>query len=78
MARPPLRPVPSVAGAASASGKMALSEVFADIGRFIKGKGPDGVHIDNHLFQLHYRLTTFIFLGEGVPAKVSRSPGTVC
>ncbi|XP_043236831.1 innexin inx2-like [Amphibalanus amphitrite] len=43
---------------------MALSEMFADISRFIKGKGPDGIRIDNHLFQLHYRLTTFIFFAS--------------
>ena len=54
-------------------GTMSVPEILGDIVRFVKGKGPDGVHIDNRLFQLHYRLTTFIFLGEGAPAKVSRS-----
>ncbi|XP_037082030.1 innexin inx2-like [Pollicipes pollicipes] len=43
---------------------MAVAEAFGDIIKFIKGKGPDGVRIDNKLFQLHYRLTTFIFLAS--------------
>ncbi|KAF0289296.1 Innexin inx2 [Amphibalanus amphitrite] len=36
---------------------------LAGLARFIKGKGAGGVHIDNRLFQLHYRVTTTIFLG---------------
>ena len=47
---------------------MAMN-ALAGIAQFIKGKGPGGVLIDNRLFQLHYRVTTTIFLGKAGDAE---------
>ena len=37
---------------------------LAGLAKFIKGKGAGGIHIDNRLFQLHYRVTTTMLLGK--------------
>ena len=43
---------------------MALTSLLGDIVKVVRGKGPGSVKIDNKVFQLHYRFTTFLFLGE--------------
>jgi len=45
---------------------MALSSLLGDIVKVVRGDGPGTVKIDNKVFQLHYRLTTFLFLGFSV------------
>lgn len=45
---------------------MALIGMLGDITKVVRGKGPGSVKIDNKVFQLHYRLTTFLFLGCSV------------
>jgi len=41
----------------------------------IKGKMPGQVNIDNKVFQLHYRLTTFLFLGFSILSTTSSLVG---
>ena len=43
---------------------MAITSLMGDVAMTIKGKLPGQVNIDSKVFQLHYRLTTFLFLGE--------------
>lgn len=45
---------------------MALTSLLGDIVKVVRGKGPGRVKIDNKVFQLHYRLTTFLFLGFSI------------
>ncbi|XP_043229520.1 innexin shaking-B-like [Amphibalanus amphitrite] len=45
---------------------MAITSLMGDVAMTIKGKMPGQVNIDNKVFQLHYRLTTFLFLGFSI------------
>ncbi|XP_037082838.1 innexin inx2-like [Pollicipes pollicipes] len=45
---------------------MAITSLLGDVAMTIKGKMPGQVNIDSKVFQLHYRLTTFLFLGFSI------------
>ena len=55
---------------------MAITSLMGDVAMTIKGKMPGQVNIDNKVFQLHYRLTTFLFLGKSIRAPQTCSDFT--